>query len=311
MNTSGSTTNYATITYNFILPTYYNRNYWPESEKIYVNVGENKIGILGAETNFEAKTLTGDKKQVGNATYFWSFGDGAVGEGKNTFHQYNFIGEYVAFVEAYANGAKSDAKVYVKIIEPNLEAILKENFGKKFVEIKNNSKDEIDIGNFLIKSFGGEFERTSTLPKKLLILPQKSVILSQEILKFATSTNKIIFAYQNGKEISVSKLESSNTIVDNSYNQILQIPENLNKNSLVQVLTKESFEKLNLNKASSTTQNSFKNYGFLRKKVYAKNKKFLPISKATSTENYSENKFIIKSDEGKNIFSKVFEYFGI
>lgn len=303
---SNATSSLATSTDNFIQPTYYNRNYWPESEKIYVNAGENKIGVLGGDIDFEAKTLTGDKRQVGNANYFWSFGDGAIAEGKNVSHEYKFTGEYVVFVESYANGAKSDGRVYVKVIEPNLEVQIKENFNKKFVEIKNNSKEEIDIGGFLIKSFGGEFEYTSTLPKKLLILPNRSVNFSQEILKFATSTNKIIFTYQNGKEIGKSEIINQNTqtIVDNLSGQIFNTKE-------ISVMTKENFEKLQHKQIISTPSNLSKSPNISSKKRYYRQKIKIPNPKEEDKKvSRQEDKFIIKNED-KNIFYKVFEYFGI
>ncbi len=302
METSVSTSTSMT-TENFVMPTYYYRDYWPESEKIYVNAGENKIGILGAEIAFEGKTIAGDKKQVNNATYFWSFGDGEIGEGKNIFHVYKNIGEYVVFVEAYANGYKSDNKVYVKVVEPNLKINLQEKDGKKSVEISNNSKDEIDVGRFLIKSFGGEFEYTSTLPKKLLILPGKSVNIFQETLKFATSTNKIIFASQNGKEVSKSEItfKTLTNINENNFSNLAT------SSQAISVMTKEEFEKKENAKSdnikySSNSKAKILNRKFLRNKF---------VKKENTVNQKEENveKFTIRDD--KTLFTKVLEYFGI
>lgn len=190
-STSSTTSQTASSTEEvFMAPTYYYRSYFPESEKIYLDAGPNKIGLSGADVSFDVKAVTGDKRPVTNANFFWTFGDGDVGEGQKINHSYRFPGEYTVEVEGFANGSKNNTRLYVKVVEPSLKVGLGEYKGDRFVDIQNQNKEEIDIGNFLVKSYGGEYEYTSTLPKKLLILPGKKISLSQETLKFATSTKK-------------------------------------------------------------------------------------------------------------------------
>lgn len=187
---------------NFIPPIYYHRSYFPEAEKIYLNPGENKIGLTGADILFEVSAVMGNDRSPVNANYFWSFGDGTVAEGAKVYHSYAYPGEYTVDVEAYANGSKNDTQIYVKAVNPEISVSLDSKNSHKVVLIKNNSRDQIDVGGFQIQTSGGEFEHISTLPRHLSILPKKEIILAQETLHFATSTGKVALLYQNGEKIT-------------------------------------------------------------------------------------------------------------
>ena len=290
---------------SFVLPTYYSRDYFPESEKIYVNAGGNRVALLGSEVEFEGKVVTGDKKQINNAKYFWSFGDGEIGEGERVTHVYKYTGEYVVFVEAYTNGYKNQGKLYVKVVEPNLKINLHNRSDEKFVEVVNNSKEEVDIGGFLIKSYGGEFEHTSTLPKKLLILPNKSINISCDTLEFSTSTNRVVFTYSNGKEIDKAELYGNKLNVSKEVNDNI-IVNNSSTAKLVSVMTKENFDKFKSIDSIPTTTIV---HPVLKPRLSYKRVNNLVEEKKGSFKE-QEKSFTIENNKS-NILSKVFRYFGI
>jgi len=212
--TATTTTNISTTT-SYYSPTYFYRSYYPESEKTYTNAGENRTGISGAAITFIGNCVNGDKKIMSGTNYFWSFGDGASAEGKETKHIYKFPGEYTVDLETYVNGYKSTDTIFIKISDPDLKINLQNIKGDMVVELNNNGLDVVDLGEFLIKTSGGEFSRTSTLPKRLSILPHRSVKIPQEILSFATSTNFVSLNYPGGKTISefkyIPKVENGTT----------------------------------------------------------------------------------------------------
>lgn len=277
---TSTTTDATTTTTNdvFVAPTYYHRSYWPESEKVYVTAGENKIVIVGADVAFEANAVMGDKRQATDANYFWNFGDDTTGEGKKVFHSFKFPGEYIVVVDAYAGGSTNNTRVYVKVVEPNLSVKLDKYNDEKFVQINNNSNDEVELGGFLIKSSGGEYEYTSTLSKHFSILPQKNVKVGKDALKFATSTTKVVLTLPNGKEISSSTRATSTTNI--------------------------------LSLTTTATNTPVKNLIFTKKKIVIAQPRQIQATTTTAQKLDNPTKFIVK-DEKSTLFKKVFAYFGI
>lgn len=143
---------------SFAVPIYYYRSYFPESEKIYVYAGENKTSITGADVFFEGKAVTGDKRNVTDVNFFWSFGDGETAEGKNVKHIYKYSGEYVVDLEGYANGSKSEDRIYVKVIDGDLKISLEDLNGDRKIKIENGNKMQTNIGGYFIATHGGEFD---------------------------------------------------------------------------------------------------------------------------------------------------------
>jgi hypothetical protein len=302
--TTESTTTDTTVD-TFVNPTYFYRSYWPESEKIYVSAGENRIGLAGGDIIFEGKAITGDKKSAPNTNFFWSFGDGETAEGKRVMHVYKYPGEYTVVLEGYSNGYKNNNRIYIKVLNPDLKIKLKEikngEINEKVVEMSNASKNEIDIGGYVVKTSGGEFEYTKTLPKILSILPNKSIVLSQETLGFATSTTKVALTFANGKEVAVFENVQKNANQKNQQaKQVLQT-----QSGVISVFTKEDFEKM-ANLPSTPTSTSAR----LKKTTNYVSVKQVPPKTEPIPIKTQENKFVIKNNES-SFLKTVFSYFGI
>jgi hypothetical protein len=307
--TTDSTTQTATSSGGFTAPVYYYRSYLPDWQTIYVNAGNNKIGMTGAGVIFETVAVTGDKKPVSADTnYFWSFGDGGDAQGKNVMHVYKFPGEYTVDVEAYSNGSKASDRIYVKVIDPELSVFLKESNGERFAEIKNNSKDEVDVGGFQLKTTGGEFEYISTLAKHLSVMPGKSVKISQEVLKFATSSKNIFLTYTNGKEIAKFL-----TPVATATGKITMLPkQEIATGTLLAVLTRDDFEKVKVNFAttSTTTMQVVKKVTYKKQINNNQLSNNLGTTSNVDSSPVHDNKVIvIKNNPG--LFDNVKKYFGI
>lgn len=295
---------------NFVSPIYYHRSYWPESEKVYLEIGENKIGLVGADIDFVANAVMGDKRPVTSANYFWSFGDGETSEGKKVFHIYKYPGEYTVDAEVYSGGNKKESRIYVKIIEPEIAIKFAEKNSEKFVELTNKTKDEIDIGGFQIKSSGGEFEKVSTLPKKLSLMPLKKVAISQETLKFATSTTAVSLLMPNGKIISESKISSlanNNPIKSTIYQQA-----NIASNTVVSVFTKEEFEKKQRQVENIKSKPVFRNALYAKKVATTTvvNNQVIATNQDSKVSEVNTNSFVVKN-EGPNFVKTILDYFGI
>jgi hypothetical protein len=306
--TTESTTTDTTVE-TFVNPTYFYRSYWPESEKIYVSAGENRIGLAGGDIIFEGRAITGDKKSAPNTNFFWSFGDGETAEGKKVLHVYKYPGEYTVDLEGYNNGYKSNNRIYIKVVNSDLKIRIIERNLEKVVEITNASKNEIDIGGYSVKTSGGEFEYTKTLPKILSILPNKSILLSQETLNFATSTTKVALTFPNGKEMVVFENIVKNADLKNAS---LKINKPISPIT-VSVFTKEDFERMAKvpSTPTSTTARLKKTTNYLSvKSSSAKTEPVVIKTQAKMQDSKQDNTFVVKSNN-YGILQNVFRYFGI
>lgn len=305
--TSTTTTSGTQDAGGFSTPIYYYRSYYPESQKIYVYAGENQLGVSGADIFFNGKAVTGDNRSADSPSFFWAFGDGETAEGASVHHAYKFPGEYVVNLEGYSNGAKNEDRIYVKITDPSLSISLNQVSGEKVVQISNQSKDQVDIGGYYVKSSGGEFEKVSLIGKRLTILPHKTTTLSQDLLKFATGTTFVSLAYNSGKVISEFNFVSLKATKTNSP-IIKNVFATTTANVSIKVFTKEDFEKL------STSSLAVENNPVIVKKLAKLKIISIPKTSVASIPNQekidSEQAFVVKK-ENQNIFHSFLNYFGI
>jgi len=308
--TSTNTTSNSTTTQEiFIQPTYYYRSYFPESEKIYTNVGANKIGISGADILFTASAVTGDKRQLNNAAFFWNFGDGESGEGKSVSHVYKFAGEYTVDVEAYSEGRYDESRLFVKIVDPELKIKIKDHLTEKVVQVENTGKEVVDIGGFLIKTSGGEYEYLTTLGKHLSILPGKSILLSQGTLKFATSTTYASLSYANGRKISEFEIDNKKANKNEKSKIIIKKEISTTTPLITGVYTKQAYEKIKSEiTVTATTSKISKAKQLSQKPVVPKLLSTNLQTEVVTEMAVPENKFVI--DGGKpSVFDSLWGYF--
>lgn len=312
-------------TSSFSTPIYYYRSYYPESQKVYVYAGENMLGVSGAEIFFNGRAVTGDNQTANGATFFWSFGDGENAEGAKVHHAYKYPGEYVVNLEGYWNGSKNDDRIYVKISDPQLNISLTKVNDENVAQINNKSNDQVDLGGYIVKTSGGEFEKVYTIGKHLTILPHKGVNLSQDLLGFATDTTNIVLAYSSGKVISEFSVKHSTTTqlsVNDKKNLAKNIFDATTTNVSIKVFTKEEFEKVGSSSvvqslssmvASSTVWGSV---GRVRDGA-ARSAAPIPATSTTVASTIStttgdmqdSNKFVINQKK-KSLFSNLLTYLG-
>jgi len=147
------------------------------------------VGVAGGETEFFVKALDSKKNIITNVT--WSFGDGIGGTGATTTHRYFYPGDYVGTIEVETNLAYGYERLNIKILKPDIQISDVVNSDlESYIEIKNNSEEEIDIGGFILSMDNGLFK----LSKHLILLPHSKVKLSGKNLGFTNASNvKLLF----------------------------------------------------------------------------------------------------------------------
>ncbi len=318
-STSTNSNTYDTNTDNTINYTY--KSYWPETEKIYVKIGnragENMTVMQGQEIIFNPKVLDGYKKEVKNQSnsvqYKWSFGDGYTSDKREGIHSFKFVGEFVVNLQVNANGYVDEDKIYVKVVEPRIkvsivskevspEELLGTTTQKVFVdlvEIKNENNFELNVGGLYLSD---ENKKNFTLPEKLSILANKAILLPPELAGFASSTSKVVLSLGSGKviaEFQAPTLAPSTTSPSTSLRssgpfkgaQVQSATNTILNSNVVQVFTKEEFERqenISISNLISTTT----------KKIFLK-KKF-PLPNPPLQGGSSASVQIVQNVENKN-----------
>ena len=170
-------------------------------QTITVDAGISKqTAIVGADLVFKAVAhgLQGDV--IPNARFMWSFGDGSTKEGSSVPYAYRYPGEYIVMLEGSSDGYSASDKIIVTVVSAQIfinEIGPPDDF---FVSIKNDAKQEINIGGWTLRSGNMHF----LIPANTFIVSGKTTRFGPQITKFSPSTD-VVLLYPNGNSASMYK----------------------------------------------------------------------------------------------------------
>jgi hypothetical protein len=126
----------------------------------------------------------------------WSFGDGSVGEGEFATHTYRHPGEYVVVLNVVDKQNFSTSRMRVSVVEPDIAL----NPRDGYVEIVNNSKNEINLFNWkIIKGYKSFIFQPDTI-----ILPKSSIMIDDSLFTMKSSIDGgVVLKNFLGQTISV------------------------------------------------------------------------------------------------------------
>ncbi|QQG45479.1 MAG: lamin tail domain-containing protein [Candidatus Sungiibacteriota bacterium] len=115
-----------------------------------VYAGEDKNVIAGAIVDFPGYAEYLDGSELGNARFWWNFGDGATAEGRSLTHTFNTSGVYL--VGLHVSSGTHAVSDYVRVnVIPNKVKILRVVEGEAgFIEFTNPDDFDLDIGAWII-----------------------------------------------------------------------------------------------------------------------------------------------------------------
>lgn len=122
-----------------------------------VAAGRNRLGFSGTPLQFSSRSVLGKNDATGGTTFAWSFGDGTSASGGSVVHTYNFSGEYNVVVNAVSGSNRSVDRLLVKIEEPAFSMRRATSTAGEYVEIKNHTDREINIGRAKLRSGSTHF----------------------------------------------------------------------------------------------------------------------------------------------------------
>ncbi|MBA4318433.1 MAG: hypothetical protein C0412_08535 [Flavobacterium sp.] len=181
-----------------------------------ITAGRERITTVGSPLEFDAKYILQKIQCV--PIFKWSFGDGFEAIGKNVTHIYKYPGEYQIVLNGTCGDYKSVSRITVKVIFPN---ILISSLFNDDIEIINNGKTEINIGNWKITptfKVGAPTEASEKLygkkhfvfPIDTIISAGKKIILSKEDTGTNASTSRISLVNPSNREVSFVDIKSQN-----------------------------------------------------------------------------------------------------
>lgn len=152
------------------------------------DAGRHRIVITKNPIEFDAKTSE-LSNYTSNAKYTWTFGDGRADIGKKVTHTYLFPGEYNVVLNVDALDKHAVSRTVVKVINPEVEIIDIQKGMEGYVELRNNSTYEVNVGGWIIDAGSTKVE----IAKDTIITPKESVKLPFDFSNADTRPTKIVY----------------------------------------------------------------------------------------------------------------------
>lgn len=159
------------------------------------DAGRDRIVAVNSPIEFEAKTNESSSNQNSGISVEWSFGDGMLATGKIVSHTYAFPGNYNVVLNTTTDSGHAVSRTRVKVITPEVSIVDVKVGVLGYVEIKNNSKDEVNLQHW--KLSGGN--QTFFFVVDTIISPNSSIKFP---FAFSGEVENIILSYPNGIAIS-------------------------------------------------------------------------------------------------------------
>ncbi len=170
----------------------------PTKPQIFVSASVPSQGIAGAPVTFTAAAVGIKKEPLANARFVWSFGDGAVGEGKKVQHSYHYPAAYVVMVEASSGEWSATDRADIAISAPELAISSIGEGPDGFIEVQNNGKFDVDLSEWMLGSGSGFF----VFPRGTIIGAKKRIPFAGAITGLFADPSSSTLLYPNGKLVT-------------------------------------------------------------------------------------------------------------
>ena len=163
--------------------------------KLKAYAGEDRTVLAGAEVGFFASAEGFTEDSINKARFSWNFGDGYIGDGKNTVHVFLYPGIYSVLLNVLFSGNSASDSAKITVVENPV--VISEIKSGAFLEIYNNSPRKIDFSGFGI---GLGDSKPFYFPAGTFLQPYAYLALNGELLGFQLAQNGTIkLLYPNNK----------------------------------------------------------------------------------------------------------------
>lgn len=186
---------------------------WPfSSEKIYIDIGENRRVFIGEELEFSADVRFRNGDRVRSADVVWAFGDGDGDRGDETEHTYEREGMYRVLVRVSHGGKLYQDAIRVHVLDDE-ESVAVGEVAADYVEVVNLTEYELDLSGWSLESSGEakEFALGTHL------LPHESVDIP-----FATDSPLVGLYKKNGRLVTEGLLPDGVFLYNKDIEEIMK-----------------------------------------------------------------------------------------
>ncbi|HMO78985.1 MAG TPA: lamin tail domain-containing protein [Candidatus Paceibacterota bacterium] len=141
-----------------------------------IDIGRERYVLINTPVEFE---LFHNQENSSGIKVLWSFGDGNSSVGKKTEHYFDREGEYNVIANAGYDKTYAIDRTKVYVFEPKIEFSFIKSGKTVDLMLKNNTNQEINIGEFFIKTNGANF----VFPKDTILSKNRVLYLSQKTTK--------------------------------------------------------------------------------------------------------------------------------
>lgn len=142
-----------------------------------VSSGRDRLGFVGTPLSFEAKIKKPRDLASVSVAHSWSMGDGTRKSGQFISHTYVYPGDYVVVLNSEYGGDKAVSKIKVRIVSPQVSI---RTANGDFVEIANDSNDELNLGSWVLETQGGRF-----------VIPPDTIIFPRGVVRLPSSATRL------------------------------------------------------------------------------------------------------------------------
>ncbi len=173
---------------------------YQEKTAFEISAGRDRMALVGSPIEFKSKYTLLQKNQC-IPEFNWTFGDGFGAIGKDISHNYKYPGEYQVILNGNCGEYNSVSRTIIKVVLPSVSIV---GLSNGDTEISNNSKTEINIGNWIIKNGLENF----VFPQDTIINGNNKIILAKEDLHMGSTTEKISLNSALNREVAFFKLNN-------------------------------------------------------------------------------------------------------
>ena len=166
----------------------------PPKPSLYADAGDDRIVIVGADTEFDARAYDKNQSTVDTARFVWNFGDGGTAEGESVSHHFGYPGTYDVIVDiAHDKFAASDEIIVTAAPAAIVFSILADGG----VEIANESGHELDLSGWVVRKDSGLFSPMFVLPSHSRVVADAAMRIAPDTLGFKAGPD-VSLEYPNG-----------------------------------------------------------------------------------------------------------------
>jgi hypothetical protein len=160
--------------------------------------GESRTTVVGSRVVLNGESRGSNGEDLPFAKYSWNTGDGNTAEGKTVEYSYDYPGEYIVTLDVVNGMYNAQSRVAVTV-SPVDVVISKVGTEDSFVEIKNNTKSEVDLSGWVLSRGGVAF----VFPKGTYIRAGKGITVPSRVTKFVAGEIPTYLSYADGTKVSV------------------------------------------------------------------------------------------------------------